>query len=234
MEISTNELFALIILAIFCWKIRQSLDDAERRAKQHLHALTAPTDGGRGDHVSVSKTPSTSNADEAQKSSLASRLSDLESADRSFDAKWFVENASIAYEKIITAFAQGDRALLRALLTDDVYETFAHEIADRESRGEYVEFTFIRLKRSEIVGAGVFNGGMQISVVFDSEIVMTTRNSTGLVVAGDPRRVINTSDLWSFVKEEPGSPVWKLARTESPDEKQEGASDDRVRQVSGV
>jgi predicted lipid-binding transport protein (Tim44 family) len=232
MEISTNELLVLIVLAVFCWKLREWLDEAERRAKQQLHSLTSPADERGSGH------PATSGAhlppNDVSPGSIASRLRDVERADRSFDAKWFLESAGIAYEKIITAFAQADRTTLRALLADDVYETFAREIEDRESRDEHVEFTFIRLKRSEISDAGVFDGLMQIVVSFESEIVMATRNSAGFVVAGEPAKLMNTSDLWTFVKENPESPVWKLARTESPSKAQASASEKRVLQVSGA
>jgi predicted lipid-binding transport protein (Tim44 family) len=234
MEISTNELFVLIILALFCWKIRRVLDDAELRAKQHLRSLTAPADRGRGEGAPASGMRSTSSIDEMPENRVVGRLHDIERADRSFDAKWFIENAGVAYEKIITAFALGDRKTLRALLTDDVYETFVHEIEDRESRDEHVEFTFICLKRSEIIDAGIFDGRMQIVVAFDSELVMATRNMAGFVVAGEPAQVINARDLWTFVREGPASLIWRLARTESPTEKQGGASEGRYLQVSGV
>jgi predicted lipid-binding transport protein (Tim44 family) len=75
---------------------------------------------------------------------------------------------------------------------------------------------------------------MQIVVAFDSEIVMATRNSTGFVVAGEPAQVMNASDLWTFVKENPARPIWRLARTESPAEKQSGGSENRVLENSGV
>jgi predicted lipid-binding transport protein (Tim44 family) len=216
MEISANELFVLIILAIVCWKLREALDEVERRTKQQFHSPAPAAKSGRGDHALAGGASSPSNADGIPDGGVSGRLRDIERVDRSFNTTWFIDNANIAYEKIIAAFAQSDRELLRTLLTDDVYEAFVREIDDRESRDEHLELSFIRLKRSEIVDAGISQGRPQIVVSFDSELVMATRNSAGLVVAGQPAKVINALDLWTFVKTSPASPIWQVARTESP------------------
>ena len=234
MEISTNELLVLIVLAVFCWKLKEALDEVERRAKQQLRSFTPTSAGEAGSTHALKSGVHLPNADKALEGGVAGRLRDIERVDRSFDAKWFIESAGIAYEKIIAAFAQGDRKTLRALLADYVYETFVHEIDDRESRDEHVEFTFIRLKQSEVSDACIFDGRMQIIVAFNSEIVMATRNSAGLVVAGDPAQVVDANDLWTFVKEKPEAPIWRLARTESPVEEQTGRWEERALQVDGA
>src|SRR5690606_10129673 len=54
-------------------------------------------------------------------------------ADASFDPEQFVRGAKQAYEMIVTAFAEGNRKLLKDLLSREVFDSFANAIADRES-----------------------------------------------------------------------------------------------------
>jgi predicted lipid-binding transport protein (Tim44 family) len=61
-------------------------------------------------------------------SALAKGLEKVARADRSFDVREFLEGAKMAYEMIVTAFAQGDRKVLKPLLSRDVYEGFAEPL----------------------------------------------------------------------------------------------------------
>jgi predicted lipid-binding transport protein (Tim44 family) len=215
MELNANELVVIFIVAVFFWRLKQALADIERRASSQLQQLTNLRDDSIGrvhgtDGETFTRDDGTSN------SGSDCPLKDIGRADPSFNAKWFLENAAIVYEAVITAFAQGNRELLRPLLTADVYETFAREIDSREARGEHLEITFIRQKRCGILRSRIVNGRMEIEVLFNTELVVATRDFTGNVVAGDPAQIIKSDDLWTFTKIEPRSTFWTLAATESP------------------
>src|ERR1700733_472121 len=55
---------------------------------------------------------------------VARALLDIKLADRGFETEHFLAGARSAYEMIVTAFAKGDRAALRPLLSDEVYKAF--------------------------------------------------------------------------------------------------------------
>ena len=57
-------------------------------------------------------------------------------ADNSFDPAGFMNGAKQAYEMIVTAFAEGNRKMLKDLLSKDVMEGFSAAISDREKRSE--------------------------------------------------------------------------------------------------
>ncbi|MEM1365504.1 MAG: Tim44/TimA family putative adaptor protein, partial [Pseudomonadota bacterium] len=57
-------------------------------------------------------------------SALASSLAMLMSKDEHFEPADFIKGAKMAYEMIVTAFADGDRATLKNLLASDVYAGF--------------------------------------------------------------------------------------------------------------
>ena len=54
----------------------------------------------------------------------AGGLEEIYNADSSFSAEEFLRGAKAAYTMIVGAYARGDRAALRPLLDDDVYEAW--------------------------------------------------------------------------------------------------------------
>jgi predicted lipid-binding transport protein (Tim44 family) len=146
-------------------------------------------------------------------------LEDISLSDSSFEPEHFLEGARIVYETAIVAFAKGDRALLREVSSSDVFDTFSEAIAAREAARESVELRIVRLKESAIVDAWLFNKVVQITASFTTEMIRSTRNATGAVVAGDPAAIISTADHWTFEKSL-GSAGWKLVATAPAEEKQ--------------
>lgn len=222
MEMDANVLTLLIIMAVAVWKVRETLKDLESRAAQQLRKAAFGA-GDPEDHVherrdasdSLDQTSTTESG--GVSTDVARRLKDIRLADRSFDADRFLDSVRLVYEAVVVAFANGDLDLLRDLLSTDVYETFSQAIAAREERREKVELTVIGLSRAEIVDANIFNERMQITVSLESELVTSTRDEAGKVVAGDPARIITAEDHWTFAKEPTSrSLVWKLVATEAP------------------
>lgn len=149
-------------------------------------------------------------------SALNDALRTILSADRSFDPQHFIAGARGAYEMIVTAFAQGDRRALKQLLAHDVYDGFVGAIADRESRGETIESTFIGIDKSDIVEATLNNSTTQITMRFKSQLISVTRDSEGRIIEGDPNAVVEVTDIWTFARDvHSQDPNWKLVATES-------------------
>lgn len=140
----------------------------------------------------------------------------ISSADPSFDADHFLSGAKVAYEMIVTAFADGDRDTLKNLLAPDVYEGFVAAIAERESRNERVESTFIGIDDARISAAELEGRTERVSVRFVSELISVTRDSDDRVVDGDPSAVQNIRDVWTFARDvRAPDPNWKLVATEA-------------------
>ncbi len=149
-------------------------------------------------------------------SALGEQLKTLMIADPTFDPKPFVDGAKMAYEMVVSAFAEGDRRALRQLLSRDVYDGFVSAIAEREQRQEKIEFRFIGIDKAEITDASVANGAAQVTVRFVSELISATRDKDGNVVDGDPAKVSEVTDIWTFSREVSArDPNWKLVATES-------------------
>jgi predicted lipid-binding transport protein (Tim44 family) len=148
-------------------------------------------------------------------SPVASGLDAIAAADPKFDAKHFVTGARSAYEMIVTAFAEGDRRSLKDLLSRDVYEGFDGAIADREKKGNKVETRFVAIDSANITGAEMRGRTAQVTVRFVSQLVSVTRDAQGVVVDGNPDKVTDVTDVWTFARDTSSrDPNWKLVATE--------------------
>jgi len=147
---------------------------------------------------------------------VATGLVDIVRADATFDPDTFLKGARAAYEIIVTAFAEGNRKTLKGLLSRDVYEGFAGAIGDREGRGEQVDQSFVGIKAADIVEAELKNGMAQVTVKFVSELISATRDRGGEVIGGDPKRIKEVTDIWTFAREvDSRDPNWKLIATQA-------------------
>lgn len=147
---------------------------------------------------------------------VAQGLAQLMAADDTFDPRQFVSGARAAYEMIVLAFARGDRAALKDLLSKDVFDSFEAAIAGREQRGETVETTFVSIDRAEVVEAELKNVSMQVTMKFASKLITATRNASGAVIDGSADQIADLIDVWTFAREARSrDPNWRLVSTEA-------------------
>lgn len=138
-------------------------------------------------------------------------------ADPSFDPAQFMDGAKRAYEMVVTAFAEGNRGVLKNLLTDEVFAGFEAAITDRESRGEQIDQSFVGIHRAEIVEASLEGDEANVTIKFLSQLITATRDSNGEVINGDPQRVQEVTDIWTFARDiSSPNPNWLLIATQAP------------------
>jgi len=149
-------------------------------------------------------------------SPLGQSLTGLMRADPGFDPNQFLDGAKAAYEMIVMGFAQGDDATLKQLLGSDVYDGFERAIRERESRGEKVESSLVGIDKADIIEAEVKNRTAYVTVKFVSELISVTRDAEGEVAEGDPKKVREVTDIWTFARDITSkNPNWKLVATEA-------------------
>jgi predicted lipid-binding transport protein (Tim44 family) len=152
----------------------------------------------------------------AKGSPLEASLGELVSADPNFDPDHFLTGARAAYEMIVTSFASSDRRTLKQLLAKEVYDGFIEALNQREERGETVEMSFVGINRADIMEAELKGRTAHVTVKFVSQLISATRDGDGDVIEGDPKRVREVTDIWTFARDlSSRDPNWKLAATES-------------------
>jgi predicted lipid-binding transport protein (Tim44 family) len=147
---------------------------------------------------------------------LALGLDAVAAHDTSFDPQHFVSGARAAYEMIVLAFANGDRRALKDLLSSEVYESFEAVIRDREKHEQKTETRFVSIDKAELVSAEVRDRSSQLTVRFVSQMISVTRDKTGAIVDGNPEKVTDITDVWTFARDSTSrDPNWKLVGTGS-------------------
>lgn len=147
-------------------------------------------------------------------SELARGLIDVAAVDPRFEPAEFLRGAKAAYEAIVMGFAEGNRARLKELLSAEVYDGFAAALDDRAARKETVEQSFVGIKSAEIGEAEVRAPSALVTVKFVSELFAATRNAAQEVINGDPKRVKEVTDVWTFARDvNSTTPNWQLVAT---------------------
>ncbi len=240
-KIDLITLISLVVAIVAIWKLRSVLgqrtsqdetridqqmrarQERERQAAANQKVVTLPRRGaedGAGamtaaDQAAIAQAEErvkTFSSDPAVEQGLIAILR----AEGAFDPAHFMQGAKQAYEMIVTAFAEGNRKMLRDLLSKEVMDGFNMAITDRERRGEVIDQSFVGIGKADIVGAELKNGIATLTVRFESQLISATRNRAGEVVAGDPQRISDVTDIWSFARDVGSrNPNWKLVATES-------------------
>ncbi|HXS05834.1 MAG TPA: Tim44/TimA family putative adaptor protein [Rhizomicrobium sp.] len=129
----------------------------------------------------------------------ARSLFDIQLADPSFETGHFLSGARTAYEMILKAFAVGDRASLKPLLSDEVYRAFDADIAARN--GAPAAETLAGLTDARIVEAALAGKTAEITVSFRAQFAH-----------GETQR--DVTDIWTFARQiGSASPTWMLVAT---------------------
>jgi predicted lipid-binding transport protein (Tim44 family) len=148
--------------------------------------------------------------------SLAQGLDAIAAQDSSFDPRHFLSGARGAYEMIVLAFANGDRRALKDLLSAEVYDSFDTVIRDREKHDQKTETRFVSIDKAELVGAEARDRAAQLTVRFVSQMISVTRDKAGNIVDGNPDKVADITDVWTFARDTASrDPNWKLVGTGS-------------------
>ncbi|MCH9808974.1 MAG: Tim44/TimA family putative adaptor protein [Alphaproteobacteria bacterium] len=232
-------LIALIVAVVVILKLRSILgrrtDDDDARIEQQYRArqeaaassdkvVTLPRRGEHDTDLRPDSDVAIADAEDRIKTFAGSNtavrkgLLEILRLDPSFDPEKFLTGAKSAYEMIVTAFAAGNRRLLKDLLSTEVFEGFEGAIADRESRDEQIDQSFVGIDQAGIVEAEVNQGIASVTVRFASQLISATRDSEGAVIDGDPQKIKEVTDIWTFSRDISSAralanPNWKLVAT---------------------
>jgi predicted lipid-binding transport protein (Tim44 family) len=147
---------------------------------------------------------------------VAAGLARIREADPSFDPPQFLEGARVAFEMIVAAFAEGDKAKLRPLLSDEVYRPFSAAIDERNAAHETLESRILALKQIDISEAELAGRAARVTLKIVSDQINVLRAHDGSVVDGDPEHAIEKTDFWTFARDTRSSdPNWVLVATDS-------------------
>ena len=123
----------------------------------------------------------------------------------------FLKGAEVAYESIIVAFAKGNQAELKKLLTKEMYNNFEQAINQRNLENIKSELTFIGMKNSQLEKFEKIKNEFYTTVKFVCEIISVKKDKEDKIIEGNPDRIKTVTDHWKFSKNSLSqSPNWYL------------------------
>ncbi len=233
MEFDLFTLLPLAVAVFVFWKLRSVLgtrngaerppydpyvgnDDAKNRADTNDNVVTLPNARGRQDDDAGEQAVSRLDEIAGDNENLARGLKAVANRDSSFDADQFVDGARMAYEMIVTGFADGDKRALKNLLSREVFENFEAVIDERAERGEKVNASFVGIETAEIAGAELVKDEAQVTIRFVSQMISATLDKDDEVIEGDLQEVAEITDVWTFARSvKSRDPNWRLVATDA-------------------
>ena len=116
------------------------------------------------------------------------------------DKKEFLRGAEIAYESILTSFANGDLIKLKSLLTSNMFSNFSEAIKSRNKEGIQSEFTFIGVKESSVENYEKIKDNLFATVKFVAEVISVKKDKENKVIEGNPDKIKFVTDSWKFTR----------------------------------
>lgn len=146
-------------------------------------------------------------------------LLEIATADARFDVNSFMQGARAAFEIIVTAYAKGDAESLRMLLSPKLFNDFSAGIKSRAAAGHTMEIIVHRIKAARITEAHLGGTMAYVTVDFDVEETVTTRDSQGNIVEGSPDSIFSVRDIWTFTRDvRAADPNWTLIETRTAEQ----------------
>ena len=219
-------IFALVALFV-AWKLRSVL--GTRQDSQRPGSLLAPLRRVPGSPAPPVIQPDATPAAPASQhpaerwkgvadadSAVWTGLDAIAAADRTFAPEAFLSGARAAYDMVVHAFAAGDSATLRNLMTPEAFANFDNAIRARAAAGQTMTTTVVSIDNSTIVGAHLIGTMAQLRVRFAAKLVSAIHAAEGAVVEGSPNTVEDHIDVWTFARDvRSRDPNWQLTATES-------------------
>ena len=128
------------------------------------------------------------------------------------EKKEFLKGAEIAYETVLTSFANGDLIKLKSLLSPSMFSNFSDAIKARNKDNIKSEFTFIGVKESSVEKYEKIKDNLFATVKFVAEVISVKRDKENKIIEGNPDKIKFVSDNWKFTKNvNQKSPNWYLS-----------------------
>jgi predicted lipid-binding transport protein (Tim44 family) len=141
------QLIVLAAIAIFLiLRLRDVLGTREGFEKPAVSRNESERIDNRNRFEVIEGGPDTDITDHIDDPDSVEALTQMKKAEPSFGVSDFLGGARGAYEMILMAFEAGDLAKIKPFLSDEVYESFATVVEQREKDGYKIEANFVGLR----------------------------------------------------------------------------------------
>ena len=152
----------------------------------------------------------------AEDSDAAKALAQMKRIEPSFSVSEFLSGARGAYEMILMGFERGNMSDIKDFLADDVYESFAEVVAQREQEGLTIEAEFVGVRELTLADATFDEGSRlaEITVRYVGELTSLVKDAEGEIIEGSKTAIKRQKDVWTYARTMGSDdPNWRLVAT---------------------
>ncbi|MHA6324417.1 Tim44/TimA family putative adaptor protein [Roseivivax sp. CAU 1753] len=149
-------------------------------------------------------------------SDSAKALAEMKKIEPGFSVGEFLGGARGAYEMILMGYEKGEIESLKPFLSDDVYESFAAGVAQREEQGLTVEAEFIGVRETALEEATFHPETKlaELTVRYMGELTFAVYDQEGTLIEGSASKIKRQRDVWTYARRMGSDdPNWQLVAT---------------------
>ncbi len=211
------QLLVLAGIAVFLiLRLKNVLGTREGFEKPPTQPQSAPAPDRRGFEV-IEGGPDPDIVDHVPEDSDAAKaLGEMKKLEPGFSVGEFLGGARGAYEMILMGYEKGEVEDLKPFLSDDVYESFAAGVAQREEQGLTVEAEFVGVRETALEEATLDPDTQEaeLTVRYMGELTFAVYDQEGTLVEGSPTKIKRQRDVWTFARKMGSDdPNWQLVAT---------------------
>ena len=141
-------------------------------------------------------------------------LDKMMAIDADFNPTEFLQNAAMAYEMIITAYAEENISALQGLISENIMQDFANAIKTRDDAGEDMDITIIGIQTPTLVDCQLDGTVATMIVDIKSRQTMVVYDQDRNIIEGDDHLVEDCVDQWHFRRDlSQDNPTWFVVAT---------------------
>lgn len=103
-------------------------------------------------------------------------------------------------QDIQAAWSAHDVKALSAMVTPEMLNTFAEQLAEQTSRGVRNEVRDVRFLQGDLAQAWAEPGREYATLAMRFSMIDVTRDNSGRIVEGSPTEQVSATELWTFVR----------------------------------
>lgn len=192
-----------------------SPESVSQKSVHDVGPVTPMVDGQDGDDLNAGLDRTMSIENEQAEAGLL----EIARVDRFFKLSTFLRGAQDAFVMIVEGFADAEKEMLEEFLSPAVYHAFEGVIDQREKDGNKASVEIHAIRKSEVMSAEIKGKMAFITVRFTADETSIVYDKDNKIIFGDPERVTETIDIWTFGREiKSKNPAWLVYETRESEE----------------
>ncbi|HCR85079.1 MAG TPA: hypothetical protein DIV86_00195 [Alphaproteobacteria bacterium] len=142
---------------------------------------------------------------------VKSGVIEIAQKDTIFNIQQFLEGAKSAFEMVLKAYSENDRATLKMLLNESLYSTFINRLEGFFKMSQKDNISLVSVKITGVSKAIILGNIARIALKIQSEQINFTKDEMGNVVNGSTSAIDIVDDEWEFERNiRSSNPNWVI------------------------